>query len=55
MNRYKYEIFNQIEELSDEREVHRREKKINNERKIAKKQKTLRDESLTTDNTFLNC
>ena len=45
-------MFKQIEELSGEREVHKREK--NNERE--KKDKRLkRCESLTTDKTILNC
>jgi hypothetical protein len=44
-----------MEELSGEIEVHKREKKRNNERENKRQKKTLRSESLTTDNTFLNC
>jgi hypothetical protein len=45
-----------MEDLSGEIEVHKKEKKRNNERENKKtKNTTLRSESLTTDNTFLNC
>jgi hypothetical protein len=44
-----------MEELSGEIEVHKREKKRNNERENKRQKKTLRSESLTTDNKFLNC
>ena len=48
-------FFKLMEELSGEIEVHKREKR-NNERENKKtKKKTLRSESLTTDNNFLNC
>ena len=41
-----------MEELSGEIEVHKREKKKQWKRE---KKKTIRSESLTTDNKFLNC
>jgi hypothetical protein len=46
-----------MEELSGEIEVHKREKRSNERenKKKKEKKKTLRSESLTTDNKFLNC
>ena len=45
-----------MEELSGEIEVHKREKKETMKERINKQnKKTLRSESLTTDNKYLNC
>ena len=44
-----------MEELSGEIEVHKREKKETMKERKKNTKKTLRSESLSTDNKFLNC
>ena len=44
-----------MEELSGEREVHKRKKREREREKKNKRQNTTRNESLTTDNKLLNC